>query len=62
MLDDRNVTPASQAVTDPQVWNRDANLIGWNAYLGEAAGADDVSPYAAPARGRPTWRACRPPT
>jgi acetyl esterase/lipase len=50
MLDDRNVTPSSHAVVDPKVWNRDANEAGWNAYLAGRAGADDVSPYAAPAR------------
>jgi acetyl esterase/lipase len=50
MLDDRNITPSSRAVTDPKVWNRHANEVGWNAYLGGRAGAADVSPYAAPAR------------
>jgi acetyl esterase/lipase len=50
MLDDRNVTPMSHAVTDPRVWNRHANLVGWNSYLEGRAGADDVPAYAAPAR------------
>ncbi len=50
MLDDRNVTPASQSLTDPRVWNRASNLIGWRAYLGDAVGTDRVSPYAAPTR------------
>jgi acetyl esterase/lipase len=50
MLDDRNVTPASHAVTDPRVWNRQSNLIGWRSYLGDAVGTDQVSPYAAPTR------------
>ncbi len=50
MLDDRNVTPASVALTDPRVWNRTSNQIGWRAYLGDAAGTDQVSPYAAPTR------------
>jgi acetyl esterase/lipase len=50
MLDDRNVTPASVAVTEPRVWNRDCNLIGWRAYVGEAAGTEACSPYAAPTR------------
>lgn len=50
MLDDRNCTPSSHAVVDPKVWNRDANTAGWNAYLAGRAGADDVEPYAAPAR------------
>jgi acetyl esterase/lipase len=50
MLDDRNVTPASHAVTDPKVWNRTSNEIGWRAYVGDAVGTDAVSPYAAPTR------------
>jgi len=50
MLDDRNITASSHAVVDPKVWNRSANTVGWNAYLDGRAGADDVEPYAAPAR------------
>ena len=50
MLDDRNTTRSSHTIADPRVWNRDSNLVGWNAYLAGRAGADDVSPYAAPAR------------
>jgi acetyl esterase/lipase len=50
MLDDRNVTPSSHAIVDPKVWNRSANTVGWNAYLNGRAGADDIEPYAAPAR------------
>ena len=50
MLDDRNVTPSSREITDPRVWNREANLFGWRAYVGKNAGGEDVSPYAAPAR------------
>jgi acetyl esterase/lipase len=52
MLDDRNVTPSSQAITDPRVWNRESNLHGWRAYLGSEPGSDGVSPYAAAARAR----------
>ena len=37
MLDGRNVTPASHAVTEPQVWNRQSNPIGWLSYVGHAA-------------------------
>jgi acetyl esterase/lipase len=49
MLDDRTRTP------DPLIapfarWSYDDNLTGWGALLGEAAGGEDVSPYAAPAR------------
>ncbi|MEV0620320.1 alpha/beta hydrolase [Nonomuraea sp. NPDC050404] len=50
MLDDRNITPSSHEFTEAVVWNRKANLFGWTALLGDRAGADDVPPYAAPAR------------
>lgn len=50
MIDDRNSTDSSHAVTDMRVWNRSANLVGWGAYLGDAAGSADVSQYAAAAR------------
>jgi acetyl esterase/lipase len=49
MLDDR------PCAVDPQVlpyltWTYDDNLTGWGALLGERAGSDRVSEYAAPAR------------
>ncbi|MFI6458441.1 alpha/beta hydrolase [Streptosporangium amethystogenes] len=50
MLDDRNTTPSSLEFAEAIVWNRAANLLGWKALLGERAGGEDVSPYAAPAR------------
>ena len=50
MIDDRNVSPASYAITDPRVWNRESNRLGWRAYLGRDGGGADVSPYAAAAR------------
>jgi len=50
MLDDRNMTPSSYAITEPKVWNRESNLIGWRSYIGNALGTDAVSPYAAPTR------------
>jgi acetyl esterase/lipase len=50
MIDDRNATPASYAVTDPRVWNRESNRLGWKAYLGRDGGGSDVSPYAAASR------------
>jgi acetyl esterase/lipase len=50
MIDDRNITLASQAITDVRVWNREKNLLGWKAYLGSEAGSNDVSPYAAAIR------------
>ncbi|WP_424532326.1 alpha/beta hydrolase [Sphaerisporangium viridialbum] len=50
MLDDRNITPSSHEFTDAVIWNRAANLFGWKALLGDTAGTEEVSPYAAPAR------------
>lgn len=50
MIDDRNETPSSEAITDTRVWNRAANLAGWDAYLDGQAGGDDVPIYAAPSR------------
>jgi acetyl esterase/lipase len=50
MLDDRNRTASSYAITDPRVWNRRDNLNGWRAYLGVDPGSPDVSPHASPAR------------
>lgn len=50
MLDDTNTSPSSEAVTDGRVWNRDANLAAWGAYLGDRVGTDDVDVHAAPAR------------
>jgi acetyl esterase/lipase len=50
MIDDRNVTPASYAITDPRMWNRESNRLGWKAYLGRDGGGADISPYAAASR------------
>ncbi|MEU7862598.1 alpha/beta hydrolase [Nonomuraea sp. NPDC049141] len=50
MLDDRNITPSSHEFAEAVIWDRAANLFGWTALLGDRIGADDVSPYAAPAR------------
>jgi acetyl esterase/lipase len=49
MIDDRNVT-ASTHIKGAKVWSREANLLGWTAYLGREPGADDVPIYAAAAR------------
>lgn len=54
MLDDRNATPSSYEINEenlPAAWNREANIIAWNMYLGQSA-SDEVSPYAAPARAK----------
>jgi acetyl esterase/lipase len=50
MLDDRNVTPAGDDLSDTLVWSRANNFHGWRAYLGQTPGTDGVSPYAAAAR------------
>ncbi len=50
MIDDRDATPSSAAFANAPVWNRESNRNGWRAYLGAAAGGQDVSPYAAAAR------------
>jgi acetyl esterase/lipase len=50
MIDDRNTTPASYTITDPRVWNRESNRLGWKAYLGRDGGGAGVSPYAAATR------------
>ncbi len=50
MLDDRHATPSSHEIVDLGIWDRAANIEGWAAYLGDAAGGPDVPIYAAPAR------------
>jgi acetyl esterase/lipase len=48
MLDDRAQTPDPQLVPF-LTWTYDDNVTGWAALLGDSAGTDVVSPYAAPA-------------
>lgn len=62
MLDDRNETPMSHAVVDPRVWNRTANLIGWNSYLEGRAGAADIAFYASASRAEVADLVGLPPT
>ena len=50
MLDDRNATRSSHEITDVGVWDRQDNIDGWAALLGNQAQRHGVSPYAAPAR------------
>jgi acetyl esterase/lipase len=50
MLDDRNNTVSSHQYVDEGTWSRGSNHTSWNALLGERAGSDRVSIYAAPAR------------
>jgi acetyl esterase/lipase len=42
MIEGRNVTPASYAITDPRMWNRESNRLGWNAPF---RGVRQKSPY-----------------
>ena len=46
MIDDRNVTPSSQEITDIGTWDRSANIEAWDWYLG----GQEADQYAAPAR------------
>jgi acetyl esterase/lipase len=50
MLDDRSLTPSSTQYDGGTVWDRKDNAQGWSSLLGDRAGGDSVSPYAAPAR------------
>ena len=49
MLDDRN-TVEDPALTAYATWTYDDNHTGWQCYVGDAIGSEDVSPYAAPSR------------
>lgn len=49
MIDDRQITPSSR-YDDLLIWSRQANSFGWQCYLGELYGRDDVPAYAAAAR------------
>ncbi|CAF0867169.1 unnamed protein product [Rotaria sordida] len=50
MLDDRNQTPSTYQFEGMGIWDRQSNLTGWAALLGNQRGGTDVSPYAAPSR------------
>jgi acetyl esterase/lipase len=50
MIDDRDATASSEAFADAPKWSRQDNQKGWRAYLGDAVGGPNVSPYAAPSR------------
>lgn len=50
MLDDRNTTPSAQEFSGILSWSREQIEACWHALLGDPAGGNDVSPYAAPAR------------
>ena len=50
MIDDTNIAPASDALPDTHVWSRRYNQFGWQSYLGDLFGGDEMPIYAAPAR------------
>ncbi|WP_044249836.1 alpha/beta hydrolase [Chondromyces apiculatus] len=60
MLDDRTVNRTIDGANH-RIWSAESNRFGWTSYLGREPGADDVPPYAAPARAEslaglpPTW-------
>ena len=49
MLDDRIITESAKD-NDAPVWNSYSDKTAWELYLGEKAGAEDISPYAPAAR------------
>ncbi len=49
MLDDRQATPSSQA-DKLAIWSRESNTFGWQSYLGDLYGQDDIPYTAVPAR------------
>ena len=50
MLDDRTVNRTNLDESAFRLWDNRANRVGWSAYLGHEAGADEASPIAVPAR------------
>ncbi|MFD9030945.1 alpha/beta hydrolase [Streptomyces sp. NPDC059567] len=50
MLDDRNDTFSSHQMAGVDTWDRTSNATAWQALLGDRCGAEDLPPYAAPAR------------
>lgn len=52
MLDDRNITTSSQQFLTEGLWKGESNKTAWGWVLSGKRGADDVDPYAAPARAK----------
>jgi acetyl esterase/lipase len=50
MLDDRDRSTSTRQIDGVGVWNRESNITGWTALLGDRKGTADVSVYAAPSR------------
>ena len=52
MLDDLDQTFSTYQYEGTGLWDRQSNLTGWTALLGNQKGTPDVSPYAAPFRAK----------
>ena len=50
MLDDRNATISAHQIDGIGVWDRESNITGWTARLGDRRGGDEVSAASAPGR------------
>ena len=50
MLDDGTVLRTDIDNSYSITWNHKSNRFGWESYLGQACGADDVPDYSVPAR------------
>jgi len=50
MLDDRTVLRTDIDDSNNITWNHKSNRFGWESYLGQECGADDVPAYSVPAR------------
>lgn len=50
MLDDAQRSPSSVEFSGIPTWSRERNTFAWRCLLGDSAGGEEVSPYAAPAR------------
>ena len=50
MLDDRTSLRTDMVEHGHYTWNQASNRFGWESYLGQPCGADDVPGYAVPAR------------
>ncbi len=50
MLDDRTALRPAPPRPELLTWNQASNRYGWESYLGQPCGLDQVAPYAVPAR------------
>lgn len=56
MIDDCNDSASALEFEGVGIWDRQANMAGWDAYLGDRRETDDVSGYSAPARATDFFR------